>query len=1210
MLKKRKRVLAILTALAMMVSLTCSSGYLILAEDMVATGQGLTDEELSEPRQPGPEKQEESESVHPGDQAAEGEGHEADEGSDSSPGDNGGGHDPEEEWDPQSGQTAGETNEGQQPEDDEMPLPEEQKAETEAEAQETNEGQDEISELVLKEQSITASGAFVVLHGQMPEGAYATAVPVPVEIEGQVVLAAYDITIYDSAGKEFQPQEGVITVEIVNTEVAQAVNSDEEISVYHMETAGAVPQEVAGVQPTASGVTFDAEGFSIYVVTMPETHFTVTYNFYAAWGAGEPLNTQILSQGEALQEPKSPENTANQVFLGWYDEEGNRFTDFGKTEEAVTENRVISLYAGYEYAYYVFYKDGSGENSKVLYTQKYGDKAAIVTSDVPFLVETGKELVGWSTEPNAEQPMTELVIDGADVTLYPVVKDAHWITYDSQGGSSVEPSYVEVGKVTEMPEEAPVRKGYEFDGWYTEAVCTASFTFGEPLSEDITLYAKWKPANTSYTVIFWKQQVTDSRNAGDEEKKYDYESSEIRTAYTGTTVNVQDADKKKDYVGFQYNAAKQLSAEVAADGSTVLNVYYDRKLITFRFMTQSGRSWSERESYSGLYGSTLAANVYTWPTDMSWSYNSNSGANTPNNTTRTMTYLDAFLIDQVVTDKNASEVYFFGNRQSSNVIIHYKESLTDNQYENGVQTYGPNRGFLLTNKFVGFTVSAWRMHKWGSWSQWKECTVNQETGSGWSKLEIRHKRNSYSLDYMNGSAGIVRTESVKYEQSLAQYGSYQPENRPDGVPAHFLFSGWYKDKECTERFDFTQTMPANNLVVYAKWAPQTVTVSFDTAGGTAIQEQTFDAGLPVTKPENPTREGGYIFAGWTRNGQPFNFATEIFEDTTLTAQWLSEARYTVSYHPNGAVDASGTPVSDNHTDSETYAGGAKAKLLPVPEGWNAPDQKDGFICWNTEEDGSGNDCYPGGTYTMPDADVVLYAKWAPCRKTTLTYDYNGGADAGGQVSETVPIDVPNDKYVIQKDGTGLIRDGYVFTGWSVSADGSAGLLQKGDRIQVDTLGAADANVLYAIWQKLITVTVSKRVEGNMGDTNRVFNFEYSVEPPESRKQQDSAQTGTLQLSHGQSATIPNVLPGSRITVTETSAAAEGYITKVMVGEASYNSNTHTVDNLTGDITFAFTNTKHVNPPTGLSDNAVPFAAMVLSALAAAVFFFAPRRRKF
>ena len=100
------------------------------------------------------------------------------------------------------------------------------------------------------------------------------------------------------------------------------------------------------------------------------------------------------------------------------------------------------------------------------------------------------------------------------------------------------------------------------------------------------------------------------------------------------------------------------------------------------------------------------------------------------------------------------------------------------------------------------------------------------------------------------------------------------------------------------------------------------------------------------------------------------------------------------------------------------------------------------------------------------------------------------------------------------------------------------------------------------------------------------------------------------MSHGQSATIPNVLPGSRITVTETSAAAEGYITKVMVGEASYNSNTHTVDNLTGDITFAFTNTKHVNPPTGLSDNAVPFAAMVLSALAAAVFFFAPRRRKF
>ena len=150
MLKKEKRVLAILTALAMMVSLTCSSGYLILAEDMVATGQGLTDEELSEPRQPGPEKQEESESVHPGDQAAEGEGHEADEGSDSSPGDNGGAMIPKRNGIPSPGRLPGKRMRDSSRRMMRCRCLRSKRQKRRLEAQETNEGQDEISELVLE----------------------------------------------------------------------------------------------------------------------------------------------------------------------------------------------------------------------------------------------------------------------------------------------------------------------------------------------------------------------------------------------------------------------------------------------------------------------------------------------------------------------------------------------------------------------------------------------------------------------------------------------------------------------------------------------------------------------------------------------------------------------------------------------------------------------------------------------------------------------------------------------------------------------------------------------------------------------------------------------------------------------------------------------------------------------------------------------------
>lgn len=88
------------------------------------------------------------------------------------------------------------------------------------------------------------------------------------------------------------------------------------------------------------------------------------------------------------------------------------------------------------------------------------------------------------------------------------------VTFDSQGGSSVEPQLIwttyngltpgaAVQCAVTEPQE-PVREGYTFGGWYRDAECTDSRKFNfdtqSQLMTDTTLFAKWIP--NSYRVYY------------------------------------------------------------------------------------------------------------------------------------------------------------------------------------------------------------------------------------------------------------------------------------------------------------------------------------------------------------------------------------------------------------------------------------------------------------------------------------------------------------------------------------------------------------------------------------------------------------------------------------------------------------------------------------------------------------------------------------
>ena len=89
----------------------------------------------------------------------------------------------------------------------------------------------------------------------------------------------------------------------------------------------------------------------------------------------------------------------------------------------------------------------------------------------------------------------------------------HTVTFNSNGGSDV-PGQIRANAAATKPAD-PTRSGYGFAGWYTDEACTAAYDFTQPVTDNITLYAKWEAAPRYY---YNSGTTTDTDNA-DKDKK-------------------------------------------------------------------------------------------------------------------------------------------------------------------------------------------------------------------------------------------------------------------------------------------------------------------------------------------------------------------------------------------------------------------------------------------------------------------------------------------------------------------------------------------------------------------------------------------------------------------------------------------------------------------------------------------------------------------
>ena len=131
-------------------------------------------------------------------------------------------------------------------------------------------------------------------------------------------------------------------------------------------------------------------------------------------------------------------------------------------------------------------------------------------------------------------------------------------------------------------------------------------------------------------MVIWKQKVTDDKNAADSEKHYDFYSYTLmENAHTDSVVLdlpeylTEDFERQSgtDFDCFHYSRTEVVcggtaydgrtqknQCVVAPDGSTVVNVYYDRELMRIRFKYSNNNI----VEFTGLYEQTFAQNGYKW----------------------------------------------------------------------------------------------------------------------------------------------------------------------------------------------------------------------------------------------------------------------------------------------------------------------------------------------------------------------------------------------------------------------------------------------------------------------------------------------------------------------------------------------------------------------------------------------------------------------
>ncbi|XID93408.1 InlB B-repeat-containing protein [Paenibacillaceae bacterium WGS1546] len=807
-------------------------------------------------------------------------------------------------------------------------------------------------------------------------------------------------------------------------------------------------------------------------------------------------------------------------FAGWNTAADGSGTNYAEGDALTIGTDDVTLYAKWTPNRYTLHYAGNGhEGGDAPASGDYDYGTIVSVSDnTGQLTKTGHTFAGWNTE--ADGSGTHYAAGAAfpmgagDMTLY-----AQWavnryqVSYNGNGHTGGQPpaaSSHDYGSGVAVQGNAGslVKTGHTFAGWNTAADGSGtSYAPEETLSlgaSDVTLFAQW---TINRYLVSYDGNGSDGGSVP-AEHLHDYGSAVTVQGNAGNLSKTghafADWNTKQDGSGTRYAATNVFT--MGAEDVT-LYAQWTANRYTVSFESNGG---TEVDDQSVVYGHAI-----TPPSD-------------PTKTGHTF--------DGWYSDASLQTPFSFGTPiGAADVKLFAKWSV--NSYEVAYNGNGHSGGSAPESGSYDYDASVTVQGNVGGLSR------TGHTFAGWNTAA-----NGTGTFYGEGDTFTLGAEDVtlyavwtvnRYVVSYAGNGNDSGSVPGDGVHDYLSnivvsdnignlgkighsFAGWNTEADGTGTSyaaGGALVLGAENVTLYAQWTPNSYTVSFESNGGTEVDDQSVVYGHAIAPPSDPTKTG-HTFDGWYSDEglqTPFSFGTPIgAADVTLYAKWSINS-YTVGFNSNGGSDVDSQTVVYGQWAAEpeeptktgfTFMGWYADEELQTPFRFETPIgaadmtlhalwsinsytvvydgngstggavpasgshdyhsvvtvfgnpgglERTGhtFSGWNTAADGTGTGYAAEDTFTIGAEGVTLYAQWTVNR---YPLSYQGNGHTGGSVPEGGNYDY-NALVAVPENTGGLVKEGYTFAGWNTAADGSGTDYRPGE-----TLVMGDgAMILFAQW---------------------------------------------------------------------------------------------------------------------------------------------------
>lgn len=756
--------------------------------------------------------------------------------------------------------------------------------------------------------------------------------------------------------------------------------------------------------------------------------YTITYNDNGGSG-GPGSETKIHGTDYVISSTKP--TRSGYTFLGWGTSASTTTVSY-KSGDKYTSDSAITLYAIWSKTITVTYNANGGggapdPESKTVYNST--TSATFTLKAAPTTSKSGYVFNGWSTSSSSTSgdAVGTTKTFSSSTTLYAAWKintgkvtidgSNYGTVKDANGNSIASGSSVSYGTVLTITPTAAT--GYTT----TAKVSTGSISNNKyTVNSDVTI--TFTRTENTYYVYYENGLATSGTLPKTTSRTY------TKNATIGTNSMSKTATEADSYA-VTYKMGN-------ATGGTTPSTQTSKNTTTYTAngWTTGSSNTNDRDYDNGTsYGANTTNNLTLYP-NFSTTVTNNGVTTSSNTMTRSNGTADGYTLTYKQGTATSTTI---PDPQTAKDTITYSHSGWATS-QNGTQAYGKGAktGSLSSNltlyPYFTQSVSTRGSVKLSSNTMIKETVVNKtytitfnpDGGTVSKTTDTADNKTSYAANGWTTTSGSTsRTytngASVQLTQNITVYPCFTQTTTTDAIDlptpskTNFTFNGWYTSTGTSVgKTTYTPSGNTTNITLTARWTRNAYTVSFNSQGGTTVDNKTVSTSSPYISPLPTTTRTGYTFQGWyntsaSSGGTKLNTGTRISSDVTYYARWTANT-YQIRFNAEGG---SGTMANQ----SFTYDGGNKTLSANT-------FTKTGYVFqgWSTYSGSTTVDYQDKATINNLTADnndiIDFYAVWKR-GVYTMTIEANGGTLLGNNTTNNIVTKFAYDTrtYVGKKQST-------------------------------------------------------------------------------------------------------------------------------------------------------------------------------------------------